>query len=49
MPYDKAIQQEIIQKEEDEHQIELIIDTKKYVNQDGKLMKDWQGLDYDGP
>ena len=49
MPYDQAIQQAIIQKEEDEHQVELIVDTKKYVNQDGKLMKDWQGLDYDGP
>ena len=43
------IQQAIIQKEEDEHQVELTDDTKKYVNQDGKLMKDWQGLGYDGP
>ena len=49
MPYDKVIQQAIIQKEEDEHQVELIDDTKKYMNQDGKLMKDWQGLGYDGP
>ena len=29
--------------------IELIDDTKKYVNQDDKLMKDWQGHGYDGP
>ena len=49
MPYDKVIQQAIIQKEEDEHQVELINDTKKYLNQDGRLMKDWQGLGYDGP
>ena len=49
MPYDKVIQQAIIQKEEDEYQVELIDDTKKYVNQDGKLMKGWQGLGYDEP
>ena len=44
-----TIQQAIIQKEEDGHQVELIDDTKKWVNLDGKLMKGWQGLGYDGP
>ena len=34
---------------EDDYQAKLIDDTKRYVNQEGKLMEGWQGLGYDGP
>ena len=45
---DKYHNKQSIQKE-DGHKVVLMEDTEEYMNQDGKLMKGWQGLGYDGP